>query len=97
MSQQVNWWAVHEFIAPMLAAADGWPMAGSPAWCQLDDADARKWAALLSAGEHHVLRVETAQTALAQASRAVSAAADWRDVARQIACRRAVYIRKEAS
>ena len=47
--------------------------------------------ALAVAGEHHVLRVEVAQTAQAEASRAVSAAADWPKVAREIKQRNDFY------
>jgi hypothetical protein len=64
-----------------------WP--GTPAWCELDDDDPRKLLALAEFGLHHVVRVEVAQQARADASRAVSAAADWPAVAREIHARNA--------
>jgi hypothetical protein len=83
-SQQVSWWDVHEWVAPILDRIGTWPTAGSPAWSALDSTDPRKLAALLDGAQHHVLRVETAQQALAEASRDVSAAADWSAVAQHI-------------
>jgi hypothetical protein len=61
----------------------------SPAWCALADGDPRKLLALAEFGEHHALRVETAQQAMAGASRAVADAADWPEVARDIQRRNA--------
>ena len=52
-------------------------MAGTPAWCALDDTDPVKLAALLDAAQHWALRVETCQTAECEASHAISAAFDW--------------------
>jgi len=43
-SQQVSWWAVHEFVSAVLDQVNGWPMAGTPAWCSLAYDDPRKWA-----------------------------------------------------
>lgn len=77
-SSQVNWYdAVYLFVEPWLAAAGSWPMAGTIAWQLLDEADPAKWAAILDAAQLHILRVETAQEARAQASRDISGAADW--------------------
>lgn len=78
------WFEVHEYVQPILAAAGSWPMAGSPDWCSLPDDDPRKVAALLDAAQHWVLRVETSQEAMAEASRDISAAADWSGIAREI-------------
>ena len=78
ISQQVSFWSVHEYVAPLLAAIGSWPMLGSPAWCLLPASDPRKVAAIFDAARHHALRVETCQQALADASREISAAADWR-------------------
>ena len=83
-SRQVNWWPVHTFVAPMLAAVDSWPMAGSQDWCLLDDNDPVKWAALLDAAQHWALRVETCSGAHCDASREVSDAVDWSAIAREI-------------
>lgn len=83
-SRQVAWWPVHEFLAAMLAQANTGPLppAGTPSWCALADDDPAKLLAVAAAGEHHILRVETAQAAHAEASRAVATAADWTAAAR---------------
>jgi hypothetical protein len=85
-SQQVDWWETHRFMEAACAQANLGPLpaAGTPAWRALDDTDPRKLLGLAVAGEHHVLRVETAQAAVADASRAVSEAADWTAVAREV-------------
>ncbi len=84
-AHSVAWWPVHEYVEQLLAQADsGWPVAGTPAWCALPDGDPRKVFALIAASEHHVLRMEAAQEARAEASKAISAAADWPAVAREI-------------
>lgn len=83
-SRQVDWWTVHEFVAPALSRAGSWPMAGTPAWCQLADDDPRKLAALLDAARHWALRVDTCQDESAQASRAISEADDWSAAARRL-------------
>ncbi|CNV45149.1 phiRv2 prophage protein [Mycobacterium tuberculosis] len=90
----MSWWSVREYVAPTLAAAVEWPMAGTPAWCDLDDTDPVKWAAICDAARHWALRVETCQAASAEASRDVSAAADWPAVSREIQRRRDAYIRR---
>lgn len=83
-SRSVAWWPVHEFIAALVAQVSDLPMAGTPAWCRLGDGDPRKLLAVAAAGEHHVLRVEMAQEARAEASKAVAAATDWSGVAREM-------------
>jgi uncharacterized protein DUF2742 len=82
-SQQVSWWSVYKHVQPVLKMAGEWPMAGTPAWCALDNDDPAKVAALYDAARHWALRVETFQEARCEASRAISAAADWRDLSRQ--------------
>lgn len=52
-------------------------MAGTVEWCQLEDDDPRKLAAVFDAARHHVLRVDAAQHALIQAGEAISDSADW--------------------
>nr|WP_210419977.1 DUF2742 domain-containing protein [Mycobacterium helveticum] len=101
-SQQVSWWEVNRLVTPLLAGVGSWPMAGTPAWCSLAQDDPAKWAALLDAAQHWALRVETCQQAHAEASRDISAAADWSAVARDLrrhaaAARAGAYIRREAS
>lgn len=83
-SRSVTWWPVHEFMAALIVQANDLPVAGTPAWCLLGDGDPRKLLAVAAAGEHHVLRVEMAQEARAEASKSVASAADWRGVAREI-------------
>jgi hypothetical protein len=98
-SRQVAWWEVHQWVAGQLADVDDWPMAGTPAWCALDDTDPRKVAALFDAAQHHALRVETSQEQRAQASRDVSAAPDWAGLADEIYRRRSCsgYIPREVA
>lgn len=92
-SQQVAWWPTHKFLEAALAQANAGPLprAGTPAWCELADGDPRKLLSLAMDGEHHVLRKEVAQTARAEASRAISKAADWHRVAREIHSRKSFY------
>jgi hypothetical protein len=90
-AQQVSWWSVHEFVQPYLDAAGPLPMVGTPEWCDLDDTDPCKVAAVFDAAQHWSLRVETSQQAMAEASRDVSAAADWSAIATEICWRRGSY------
>lgn len=86
-SQQVSWWSVHEFVTELVKQANVGPLppAGTPAWCAMTAGDPRKLLSLAIAGEHHALRVETAQMGRAEASRAVSVAADWPAVSQEMA------------
>lgn len=95
-SRWVEWYSVHLYVLPMLDAAGSWPLAGALAWQQLDDSDPRKLAAVLDGGRRDALRNDTTGAALAQASQAISAAADWPAIARSIRRRQAVYIRRSA-
>jgi hypothetical protein len=83
-SRQVNWLTVHQFVAPVLAAAGSWPMVGTPAWCALDDDHPAKIAAIYDAAQHWALRVDTCQAALSQTSHDISAAEDWSALATEI-------------
>ncbi|WP_066916907.1 DUF2742 domain-containing protein [Mycobacterium interjectum] len=98
-SRQRSWWPVHEFIEAVVRQANYGPLpaAGTPAWCALAEGDPRKLLALAIDGEHHVLRVEVAQAALAQAAQGVSVATDWAAVARDIRRRDAVCIPRRRS
>ena len=80
-SQQVSWWSVHEHVAPLLSAVGSWPMTGTPEWCLLPAGDLRKLAGVFDAARHWALRVEMCQQARCEASRDVSAAADWSAIA----------------
>lgn len=83
-SRTVDWWSVHKFVKPYLDAVGDYPMAGTLAWQELPDDDPRKRAALLDGASHHALRIEHNQRSLAEASRSVSAAADWPQVAGEV-------------
>jgi hypothetical protein len=86
-SRVVRWWDFHEWCQEWLSSRNvgaDLPMCGTQAWFNLDDRDPRKWAAVLEAAEHWVLRVETVQEALAEASSAISSAADWSAIRREI-------------
>jgi len=85
-SRQVSWWPVHEFLEQLLAQSNYGPIpdAGTPSWQQLESGDPRKLLAVAVAGEHHTLRMETAQEHRAEASKAVAAGEDWPAVARRI-------------
>lgn len=97
-SRTVDWWAVQKFVEPLLDEAGSWPLAGSLAWQQIPDDDPAKLAAVLDAGRHWALRIDTCQDALAQASQAISTAADWPLISRRIHQRRTSgYIPRKAS
>ena len=83
-SQQVSWLSVYDFAVPKLRLVGDWPMVGSPLWCHLDDRDQIKWASILDAAQHWALRVEHFQQADCEASRVISAAADWSALAARI-------------
>jgi hypothetical protein len=93
----VSWWSVVEHVAPLLEQVRSWPMAGTPAWCALDDDDPRKLAALFDAARHWALHLETNQQARAEASHDISAAGDWRSIADETRRRREVYIPREVA
>lgn len=97
-SSQVSWWDVHEYVEPVLESVENWPMAGTVAWCALDDADPRKLAAIYDAAQHWALRVETSQEAMCEASQAISAAVDWPRIATRLTeSRDASYIPRKVS
>lgn len=98
-SRQVSWWPVHEFLEQLLAQSNYGPMpdAGTPSWQQLESGDPRKLLAVAVAGEHHVLRVETAQEQRAEASKVVAAASDWPQISREIRRRSGVRIPREVA
>lgn len=90
-SQEVSWWATHMFITEVVTQANTTlPSAGTPAWRALDDADPRKLLALAVAGEHHILRVEIGQDAIADAGEAISESEDWSKVSRDVQRRREI-------
>lgn len=92
-SRTVDWWSVHQYAEPTLTEVGSWPMVGSLPWQHLPTDDPVKLAAVLDAARHWALRVEAAQDAMAEASHAISAAADWPAEARWIQRRcSSVYI-----
>jgi hypothetical protein len=82
---------VHEFVDAVLKQVNGWPVLGTPAWCSLAHDDPAKWAALLDGAQHWALRLETNQEAMTEASRDVSAAADWSAIASYLRTHAAFY------
>jgi len=99
-SQQVDWWAVHQFVESVVAQANcgPLPMAGTLAWQRLAAGDPRKLLAVAVAGSHHVLRIEVGQAERAEASREISDAADWSALAQSIRTGRgSAYIPRKAA
>jgi Protein of unknown function (DUF2742) len=90
-SQQVDWWRVHTFAAPLLAAVESWPMVGTQEWCELSDDDARKIAAVYDAARHWALRIEMCQEAYADAGSEISAAAPWSRIAQYLRAEKEFY------
>jgi hypothetical protein len=78
-----------------LESVGQWPMLGTPGWCELPDDDPAKLAALLDAARHWALRVDMAQQAAADASRAISGAADWSSIANEMRRRKGAYIARQ--
>lgn len=85
-SQQVSFTPVIEFWQAVVTQANVGPLPwpGTPGWCSLADGDPRKVLALAEFGVHHAVRVEAAQTARAEASQAISGAADWPRISREV-------------
>lgn len=71
-SRQVAWVAVYDLVAPLLG--DPHLIPGTPSWCELGDDDPAKWAALLWPCLWWVIAEDARQTAMAEASRAISSA-----------------------
>ncbi len=91
-SRQVSYLTVYELVSPILG--DPGLIPGTPAWCQLDEADPAKWQAVLWAAVWWSLAADTRQEALADASREISAAAAWSTIGRD---RGRAYIRREVA
>lgn len=77
-SRTVDWWSVWEYVAPLLAQVQRWPMAGTLTWQRLADDDPTKLASIYQAAAEMALRYESTQAALAEASQDISAGTDWR-------------------
>jgi hypothetical protein len=83
-SAAVSFWSVHEHVTEFLESVGTWPMLGSVEWRNLDADHPAKLAAIFDAAQHWALRIEMAQEARAEASRAISDAADWASIGREI-------------
>ncbi|TPW98122.1 DUF2742 domain-containing protein [Mycolicibacterium fortuitum] len=85
-SRQVSWFETFKFAERLASSHDvglnHLPLPGTPQWCQMDDTDARKLLALVLGGVREALANEIHQDAMAEASQAISAAADWTAIAR---------------
>ena len=88
--RQVPWWDVHTYVTAV-GEHLGRPIGlGTPAWCALADDDPAKTAALLDASS--IGRCGgNRQQAECEASHAISAAADWSAIARNIKDRNEFY------
>lgn len=89
-SRQVNWYEAFAF-ASRIASQYGvtldhreLPIAGTLQWCGMADDDARKLMALVLGGVREALANDAHQDALAQAGEAISGAADWSQVSRDV-------------
>ncbi len=91
-SWQVSSEQVHLFLAPHLG--DPGLIPGTPRWVDLDDGDPEKWRAILWPVVYWAVDQDARQTALAEASRAISMAVDWPRIVRS---RGAAYIPREVA
>lgn len=98
VSRQVNWAETYAFaqrLAHRLGVVlDHTAVAGTPSWCGLPDSDARKLLALVIGGVREAVSNDARQAAMAEGSRSVAAAADWRTVGQP---RGAAYIPREVA
>lgn len=76
--QSVSWTTVLEFVERCGVNPATVLLAGTPVWDQLPDDHPDKLGAVLAAGVHWALRLDLNQGARADASRAISASANWR-------------------
>ncbi len=97
-SRQVAWLETYDYVARLAAehhvVLDLTAIAGTPQWCGMPDGDARKLMALLVGGVREALANDARQEAMAEASRSVAAAVNWRAVGRP---RPASYIPREVA
>lgn len=83
-SREVDWFAVAQFVAPLIAGFDRLPIPGTPAWCELSDHDPVKLAACLLYVRYWAFDAACRQETEIQASHDISAAADWAAIGRRI-------------
>jgi len=100
---QVDWFSVFRY-ASQIAAQHGvvlehgaLPVAGTPSWCGLPDADARKLLALILGGVREAITNDAHQEALQQAGVDVHNGDDWRWLAPTVRRRREIDNLREAS
>ncbi|MGV0041305.1 DUF2742 domain-containing protein [Mycobacterium colombiense] len=90
-SSQRHWFPVYKFVQLLLDNAsidvETLEPAGTLDWIALDDSDPRKLLSCALEGVHRTLRLDTEQEKLAAASRDISGAADWGQVAREYIAR----------
>jgi hypothetical protein len=72
-SRQVAWAAVYRFIEHQLPEPGSLPLPGTPAWCAMSDDDQAKRDALLWPVIYWAITEDARQTAMCEASRAISA------------------------
>ncbi|MEN4399655.1 DUF2742 domain-containing protein [Mycolicibacterium conceptionense] len=88
VSRQVSWFETFKFAERLATSHDvglnHLPLPGSPSWCGMADDDARKLLSMVLGGVREALTNDTHQTAMAEASQAISAAADWTALAQRI-------------
>lgn len=94
-SRAVAWQPVHALVEPFLGEPGLAP--GTPPWNALDARDPRKWQAVLWASVWWAVAEDARQTAMAQTSRDIATAADWRRIAQRAIQRRGVYIPREVA
>jgi hypothetical protein len=83
-SRQACWLTVLEFVRRCGVDPATALIAGTPAWHRLPDDHPDKLGAVLAAGVLHVLRIDTLQAELAEASHEIACAADWSAVAQRV-------------
>lgn len=89
-AQQVNWWTVQAYVAPLLETVDQWPTVGTPEWCAIDGGPV-KLAAIYDAARHWALRLDALQEARAEAGRAISGSISWSSLSHEIYSRTAFF------
>ncbi len=87
-SREVNLFAVHQLLEPLLGDPDFIP--GTPSWTQLPDDDSAKWRAVLWAAMWWAVAEDARQDAVAQAGQAIAEAENWGQVSRDIVRRREI-------
>lgn len=87
MTDTVDWDQVRPYVARLVLPVS--PLAGTAPWCDLDDDDPRKIAALITAGnrwvlEEHMRQLRSPVIALKDATVALSQELPWQEVAKRI-------------